>query len=168
MKRHIINLTEEERASLTAITKGGRHAVWKVQRAKILLKSDAGIIDKEIAEHLNVAVRTIERVRKRCALEGIDVALKSRPRAPRKPVMDGEAEANLVLLACSEPPEGRPRWTLGLLRDKLVELQIVDAVGKETVRRTLKKKRIETLASGKVLYSTKAKRRVRCGDGRRA
>lgn len=168
MKHYIINLTDEERAALTGITKGGRHAVRKVQRAKILLKSDAGIIDKEIAEHLNVNVRTIERVRRRCAVEGVESALTPRPRAPRKSVLDGEAEANLVLLACSEPPEGRQRWTIGLLRDKLVELQVVDSVGKETIRRRLKKKRIETLASGKVLHSSKTKRRVRTGDGGRA
>ena len=167
MKRYIINLTEEERAELTAITKGGRHAVRKVQRAKILLKSDAGIIDKDIAEHLNVNVRTIERIRQRCALEGVDAALTPRPRTPRKSVLDGEAEANLVLLACSEPPEGRQRWTLGLLKDKLVELQVVDSVGIETVRRRLKKKRIETLAPGKVLHSAKTKRSVCTGDGRR-
>ena len=168
MKRYIINLTEEERAELTAITKGGRHAVRKVQRAKILLKSDEGIIDKEIAAHLNVNVRTIERVRQRCALEGVASALSPRPRAPRKSVLDGEAEANLVVLACSEPPEGRQRWTLGLLKDKLVELQVVDSVCIETVRQRLKKKRIETLASGKVLHTSQTKRRVCCGDGGRS
>lgn len=167
MKRYIINLTEEERTALTAITKGGRPAVRKVQRAKILLKSDKGIIDKEISEHLNVNIRTIERVRQRCVLEGVDAAITPRPRTPRKSVLDGEAEANLVLLACSEPPEGRQRWTLGLLKDKLVELQVVDSVGIETVRRRLKKKRIETLASGKVLHSAKTKRSICTGDGRR-
>lgn len=168
MKRYIINLTNDERAALTAITKGGRHAMRKVQRARILLKSDTGITDQEISEHLNVAVRTIERVRQRCALEGVDAALTPRPRAPRKSVLDGEAEANLVVLACSTPPEGRQRWTLGLLKDKLVELQIVDSVGVETVRRTLKKKRIETLAIGKILHSPKTKRGVCAGDGRRS
>ncbi|MCP4677403.1 MAG: IS630 family transposase [Deltaproteobacteria bacterium] len=142
-KRYIINLTDGERAELMKITKGGKHAVRKVQRAKILLKSDTGMIDKEISEHLNVNVRTIERVRQRCTLEGVTAALTPRPRAPRKSVLDGEAEANLVLLACSEPPEGRQRWTTGLLKDKLVELQIVDSVGDETVRRTLKKNELK-------------------------
>ena len=90
MKRYVINLTEEERTALTAITKGGRPAVRKVQRAKILLKSDKGIIDKEISEHLNVNIRTIERVRQRCVLEGVDAAITPRPRTPRKSVLDGD------------------------------------------------------------------------------
>ncbi len=167
MKRYIINLTEEERAALTEISKSGRHALRKVQRAKILLKSDAKLTDKEISEHLDVSVRTIERVRQKCALEGMEAALTPMPRVPRKSVLDGDAEANLVVLACSDPPEGRQRWTLGLLKDKLVELQVVDSVGLETVRRRLKKKRIETLAPGKILHSAKTKRRICTGDGRR-
>jgi transposase len=168
MKRSIIKLTKEERAELTAITKSGRHAARKVQRARILLKSDSGLIDQEIAEHLNVSVSTIERVRRRCALEGVHSALTPRPRPPRKSKLDGELEAKLVHLACCEPPEGRLRWTMNLLADKLVELKWVDDISRETVRRGLKKKRAEALANSKVLHPSKAKRSVRSSDGGRA
>ena len=139
MKLYIINLTEEEREELTSLTTTGRHAARKVLHARILLKADEGLIDEKISEHLNVNVRTVERVRKRCALEGITAALNPKKRPPRDPKIDGEAEARLVLLACSEPPDGRQRWTLRLLADKLVELEVVDSVSHETVRQRLKK-----------------------------
>ena len=168
MKRYIIKLTHEERTKLTQMTKGGRHAVREVQRAQILLKSDAGVIDEEIAEHLNLNVRTVERIRQRYVVEGVDVAVNTAKYPPRVAKFDGEAQAELVHLACSAPPEGRQRWTLQLLADKMVELAIFESVSLEGVRQQLKKKRAKTLANTKVLHSSQRECRVRSGDGRRA
>jgi transposase len=151
MKLYIINLTEEERGNLTRLTTTGHHAARKVRRARILLKADEGLKDEQIAEHLDVNVRTVETVRKQCALEGIDATLTPKKRPPQKPKLDGEAEARLVQIACSEPPEGRQRWTLHLLADKLVELEVVDSISHETVRKRLKK-RVKTLANATILH----------------
>ena len=148
MKLYHINLTEEEREELVRLTTTGRHAARKVMRARILLKADEGLKDEQIAEHLNVTVRTIETVRKQCALEGIDATLTPQKRPPGTTKLDGEGEARLVQIACSEPPNGRQRWTLRLLADKLVELEVTDSICHETVRQCLKKKRAETLANG--------------------
>jgi transposase len=167
MKLYHINLTEEEREELVRLATTGRHAARKVMRARILLKADEGLKDEQIAEHLDVNVRTVEKARKQCAIEGVEATLTPKARPPGKPRLDGEGEARLVQLACSAPPDGRQRWTLHLLADKLVELDVVDAVSHETVRQLLKK-RIETLANTAVLYPPGTKRRVRCGDGRRA
>jgi len=151
MKHYIINLTEKEREELIRLTTTGRHAARKVMHARILLKTDEGLIDELIANHLDINVRTVERVRKRCALEGVSAALSPKKRPPRMPKFDGEAEARLVQLACSEAPMGRRRWTLRLLADKLVELEIVDSIRHETVRQHLKK-RVKTLANTAVLH----------------
>jgi len=168
MKRHIINLTKEEREELVRLTTTGRCAARKVLRAQVLLKADPGLKDEEICEHLYVGIRTVERMRKRCALEGIEAALAARKRPPKAPTSDGETEARLVQLACSKPPDGRQRWTLRLLADKLVELKVVDSISHETVRQRLGKKRVEALAHSEILYPAGKERRVRCGDGRRA
>jgi transposase len=168
MKLYHINLTEEEREELVCLTTTGRHAMRKVVHARILLKADEGLKDEQIAEHLDASICTVERVRKRCALAGIAAALNPKKRPPRKPKLDGEGEARLIQLACSTPPDGRQRWTLHLLADKLVELEVVDSISHETVRQRLEKKRAETLANAKILYSSRKERRVRCGDGRRA
>lgn len=154
MKRYIINLTKLEREELVRLTTTGRHAARKVLHASILLKSNAGIKDEEICEHLNVSVRTVERIRERCATEGIKAALNPKKRPPKEPTFDGETEARLVQLACSKPPQGRQRWTLRLLADKLVELKVVDSISHETVRQRLGKKRVKALAHSKILYST--------------
>lgn len=139
MKRYIINLTDNERQELYRLATTGRHSALKRRHAHILLKTDYGLKDEKIAEHLDVSVRTIERVRKRCALEGITAALHPQKRPPRELKLDGDAEARLVQLACSEAPEGRQRWTLRLLADKLVALDVVDSISHETVRQRLKK-----------------------------
>jgi transposase len=120
-------------------------------RARILLKADEGLKDKQIAEHLDVSVRTIEFVRKRCAHEGIDATLTPKKRPPGKTKLDGEGEAKLVQIACSAPPDGRQRWTLRLLADRLVELKVTDSICRETVRQNLKK-RVKTLANTAVLH----------------
>ena len=151
MKLYHINLTEEEREELVRFTTSGRHAARKLMHARILLKADEDLQDDQIAEHLDVSVCTVERVRKRCTLEGITAALNPKKQPPRKPKLDGEGEARLVQIACSMPPDGRQRWTLHLLADKLVELEVVDSISHETVRQRLKK-RIKTLANTAVLH----------------
>jgi hypothetical protein len=152
-KRYIINLTVVERAALEALLRG-KTALRKRQRALILLKADDGLSDAEIAEEVEVDHRTVERVRERCCLYGLEVAIEQRkpPRPPRESVLDGAAEARLVQIACSSPPDGRARWTLSLLANRMVELRIVDTVSKSTVGRRLKK-RIEALARRALLHS---------------
>jgi transposase len=100
-----------------------------------------GLSDAETAEALETSPRTVERVRQRLVEEGLDAARtrKNRQTPPRRPLLDGQAEARLVALCCSEPPRGRTRWTLRLLADKLVELEVVESISKDSVRRTLKK-----------------------------
>lgn len=153
MKHYIINLTQEEREELIRLTTTGGHSALKMLHARILLKTDEGLVDDQISEHLNINIRTVERVRKRCALEGVSAALSRKKRPQRVPKFDGEAEARLVQLACSEAPKGRQRWTLRLLADKLVELDVVESISHETVRQHLKK-RVKALANTAVLHST--------------
>jgi transposase len=107
----------------------------------VLLKAGDGETDREVAESVEVSVRTVERVRKLFATGGLDAALGRRPQPPRpaKRKLDGAGEAHLVALACSEPPQGRPEWTLRLLAGRAVELKYAEAVSYETVRRVLKK-----------------------------
>jgi transposase len=141
MKRYLVNLSASEREELQRLTTTGRAAAQKVKHAHILLKADDGLTDAEISVHLNVGVRTIERVRQRCVVEGIAAALDRRKQPLRAYALklDGEAEARLVQVACSEAPDGRCKWTLRLLADKLVELEVVDSISHETVRQRLKK-----------------------------
>jgi len=169
-KRYIINLTAEERAGLEAMISRGRASALKLGRARILLKADDGMTDAEIADELGVGHRTVERVRERCCLVGLEAALdrKKQDRPSRVPKLDGDAEARLIQLACSEPPSGRARWTLSLLADKLVELRIVDSVSTTTVYRRLEKKCVQTVASRALLHPRREKRRVRARDGGRA
>lgn len=168
MKLYHINLTKKEREELVRLTTTGRHASRKVMHARILLKADEGLKDEQIAKHLDVSVCTVERVRKRCAFDGVTAALNPKKGPQRKLKLDGEGEARLVQLACSEPLGGRQRWTLHLLADKLVELEVALSISHETVRHRLKKKRAEALENAKVLHPSRTERRIRCGDGRRA
>ncbi len=140
-KRYIVNLTAAEREALSQLVARERVSGLKRMRASILLKADDGMTDTEIADDLDVALVTVERVRKRCVERGIEACLdrkqQDNPSRPRK--LDGASEAQLVRLACSEPPTGRARWTLSLLAGRLVELKIFDSVSKSTVQRGLKK-----------------------------
>ena len=116
-----------------------------MRRAQILLLTDETCVegswkDTDIARALNIHKRTVERTREKCVLEGLDAALNhTRPYKKRSKVLDGAAEARLVQLACSEAAEGQERWTIQMLTDKLIELEIVETVSRETVRTTLKK-----------------------------
>jgi transposase len=146
MKKYKVTLTAEERNSLQDLIAAGKAAAQKLAHARILLKADAAPggpawTDACIAEAVEVNVATVERVRERFVEQGLDAALdrKKQRRPSRERKLDGQAEARLVALACSEPPLGRDRWTLRLLADKLVELEVVDTVCTETVRQVLKK-----------------------------
>jgi len=146
MKRYKITLTDEERNSLQELIAAGKAAAKKRTHARILLKADAAPggpawTDARIAEALEVNPRTVERLRQRFVEQGLDAALgrKKQDRPSRPRTLDGKAEARLIAVACSQPPQGRTRWTLRLLADKLVELEVVDTVSTETIRRTLKK-----------------------------
>lgn len=146
MKRYIVTLTDEERAELEAMLAGGKASALKQAHARILLKADVssggpGWSDSKIAEAVEVGTATVERVRKRFVEQGFEAALARRPqeRPSRPKTLDGRAEARLIALACSPPPGGRKAWTMQLLADRLVELEVVPAVCDETVRRCLKK-----------------------------
>ena len=146
MKRYIVTLTEEERKFLTELTSKGRHRSQKVLNALILLACDKGkyqhlrSTNAEISKVLNTSMRKIDRVKKRFVTSGLDVALngKKSVRIYEKKA-DGDFEAHLVALSCSDPPEGFARWSLRLLADKVVELNYIDSISHETVRRVLKK-----------------------------
>jgi transposase len=141
MKRYVVNLTEDERASLEELTRRARVSGLKRQRALILLKADDGLTDREIADELEVGLVTVERVRKRCIERGIAATLDRKPQeSPSRPrKFDGTSEAKLTQIACSEPPAGQARWTIGLLADKLIELRVFESVSKSSVQRSLKK-----------------------------
>ena len=145
-KKYLVTLTPEEREQLTDLLSAGKRSALTLTRARILLKADQADSgpawpDERIAEALDCGLRTIERVRQRFVERGLEGALGRKPqdRPGRLRKLDGRAEARLIALACSEPPDGRATWTMQLLADKLVELHIVDSVCDETVRRVLKK-----------------------------
>jgi transposase len=146
-KTYRVKLVDEERAYLESLLSAGKAAARTLTHARILLKADQGPAgpswtDEAIAEAFEVNRSTVERVRQRCVEEGFDAALRPRPsRQLRLRKLDGAQEAQLVTLACSPAPDGRDRWTLQLLADRLVELEVVDSISYETVRRTLKKTR---------------------------
>ena len=144
-KRYVVALSEEERTSLERMIAAGVAPARKLTHARILLKADAppggpGWVDERIAEAIEVSQPTVARVRRQCQEEGLAAALHRR--APTREYvrkLDGKQEAQLIALACSEPPVGQQRWTLRRLADKLVELEVVEAISYQTVRRTLKK-----------------------------
>jgi transposase len=143
--KHVVRLTAADCRRLARLTRSGEHPARAVTHARILLKADQADggpawDDAAIAAALDCGTRTVARVRKAFAEGGLDRAVHRRkPTGRRFQKLDGEQEARLVALACSAPPDGKARWTLQLLADRLVELRVVDAVSDETVRRTLKK-----------------------------
>ena len=142
MKRvHAVNLTEEDKDKLNQFLRKGKSSARSQTRARILLLADEGLEDDEIVETLKVSKSTVWRIRKRYWECGLDFALNEKPRNGAPPKIDGRIEARLTLLACSEPPEGRSKWTLRLLTDKLVELEAVDSISHMSVHRLLKKTR---------------------------
>ena len=142
-KKYVVLLGEEERSELLKLTTSGSCPVRKARRANILLLADQGgeaLTDKAISKALTVSATTIEKVRKHFVEEGLQATInRKKPVRDYKGILDGEKEAQLVRLACSEPPEGRSRWTLRLLAGRMVELEYVEHLSHETVRGALKK-----------------------------
>ena len=145
-KKFIIRLTAAERQALEDLVRKGKAAAYRRTHAQILLWADEGdhgpaLLDSEVANTVGVNERTVSRLRQRCVEEGLDAALERKRRVREKHrVLDGDGEARLVALMCSEPPPGQSRWTLTLLGGRLVELGIVDSISHESVRRVLKKR----------------------------
>jgi len=144
-KKYIITLTQEERQMLQDMLSRGKAAARKLMHARILLKADVaaggpGWNDEAIAEALEIGRATVERVRTEFVEEGLEAALERRkPRRQYQRKLDGDGEAHLIALACQKPPEGHSHWTLRLLADRMVQLEYVDEISYQTVRRTLKK-----------------------------
>ena len=138
-KIYIVDLAEEERAYLLDFIKTGEKSARKLNRARILLLADENKPDCEIAEVLHTGASTIQRTRQRFVEGNLEGGLNERPRQGRSKKLDEKGEAILETLAHSKPPEGRKRWTLQLLADRLVQLRIVDCISYETVRQEVKK-----------------------------
>jgi hypothetical protein len=147
-KRYVVTLSADERRQLDDLVRSGKRSARGITRARVLLLTDQGPDgpgweDRRVAEALGCGHRAVERVRERFVTAGLDAALTHATPAtpPRQPALDGAAEAKLVALACAAAPDGRKAWTLRLLAGKLVELDGVEAVSHETVRRVLEKTR---------------------------
>lgn len=162
-KLHVVRLSEQERARLQDMTRKGVVHVRMLHRAEALLLSDDGMRDERIAERIGISVSTVERTRRQYRQAGLDAALREKPRPGAVPKLDAKAEAYLVALACSDPPEGRDTWTMQLLADRLVELNYVESISDETVRRRLKKT-AEAVAEEAVVHRA-GHRRVRLAHG---
>jgi len=146
VKKYVVRLSAEERATLEALIAKGKHPAAQLLKARILLKADVsdggdGWSDSRIVRALDTSPATVARTRQRLVEEGFDAVLtrKHSPNSARTRIFDGAAEAKLIALACSTPPAGRARWTLGLLEEKVVELRIVARASDNTIGRTLKK-----------------------------
>lgn len=145
-KKYLVKLTETERQDLEKLVYKGKAAAYRRTHAQILLCADEGrhgpgLLDSEVADRVGVNERTVSRLRQRCVEEGLEAALERKPRAREKSrVLDGDGEAHLVALMCGTPPSGQSRWTLQLLANRLVELNIVESISHETVRQVLKKR----------------------------
>lgn len=138
-KLYLIKLNDEEHQSLLEMTRKGKIKARQMKRAMILLKANEGLSDPQIMSALGVSRPCVERIRKRFVLGGLQKALNEDPRPGQKRKLDGRGEATLIATACSEVPEGHEHWTLRLLAGKMVELDVVDSISYETIRRTLKK-----------------------------
>ena len=157
-KRYVVKLSSKEREQLEGLINRGREAAYRRRHAQVLLLVDEGkqgpaLTDKDAAERAGFTRRSVEQIRERCVTEGLSSALeRKKHRRHRSRKLDGEGEARLVSIACSDAPEGYARWTLERLADKLVELNVVDSISHEYVRQVLKKHH-QTLAKANVVYS---------------
>ena len=138
-KVYVVDLTREEKTELLELVSKGEARARTMNRAHILLLAEEGRTDKDIAEALHTSPSTVERTRRRLVEGGLEHALKESPRPGGRRKLDGRQEAYLVALACSDPPEGKKRWSMQMLADKLVELEGVEGISDETIRRTLKR-----------------------------
>jgi hypothetical protein len=182
VKKYVVKLSAKERGQLDTLIRSGKHPARKLTRARILLKADVGEAgegwsDSQIAAALGTGLTTVARIRQQLVEEGFASVLtpKRSPASARQRVFDGAGEAQLTALACSEPPKGRARWTLRLLEDKVVELNIVARVSDNTIGRTLKKSKLKPHLKEQCVIPPPAfagagscQRRVRGRHGRRA
>ena len=137
--RYRVTLTDEERARLRDLTRKGTTSARMVRRARTLLLAAEERTDEAIAAALQIGVATVERTRRRCVEEGVEAALRERPRPGARPKLGPKERAFVVALACTRPPEGRKRWTMHLLADRVVELQVVPDITDEAIRLLLKR-----------------------------
>ncbi len=139
VKRYRVSLTDEERARLGALTRRGTASVRMVRRAQTLLLASEGRTDEAIASALQIGTTTVERTRRRFVEDGLEAALRERPRPGARPKLGAKEQAFVVARACTTPPEGRARWTMQLLADRVVELQLAPDITDEAIRRLLKR-----------------------------
>jgi transposase len=137
-KKYLVDLSADERETLRQLVRRGKHSSRKVTRARILLLAAGGATDEQIVSALSCGINTVERTRRRFVEEGLG-CLNERARRGAERKLSGKQEAHLVAVACSTPPEGRARWTLRLLADRVVELGFASTIARETVRQVLKK-----------------------------
>jgi transposase len=168
--KYVVRLTEDERCHLDGLINKGKVGAEKRRRAQILLKADAGdegsgFTDREIAEALDVGLATVHRVRQAYVEQGFEAVFSRKPKCRHRPrILDGAAEAQLVVLTCSPAPEGFARWTLQLLANRIVELEIVPSISVSTIHRTLKK-RAEALVETAMGVAERGRRGFRCRHG---
>jgi hypothetical protein len=155
VKKYVVNLSDTERERLNGLIHMGKHPARQLTKARILLKADVsaageGWSDRRIATALDTSIDTVARTRQQLVEEGFEAVLtrKHSPASARPRIFDGAAEAKLIALACSKPPNGRARWTLHLLEEAVVELNIVERASDNTIGRTLKKMRSDLTCSG--------------------
>jgi hypothetical protein len=172
-KKYIVRLTAEERQTLSEVVRKLKGSSQKVRRAQILLKADAdgpGWTDAQIADAFGCRIKTVENVRQSLVERGFEVTLhgKKREQPATTKRLDGEQEAKVIAMRLGPPPKGYANWTLRLLARKVVELEIVDSVSHETIRRTLKKNRHDKSQDSILGHSSRSRRRIRGEHGRSA
>jgi hypothetical protein len=172
VKKYVVQLSEDERHQLNELIRKGKSSAQRLTKARILLKADVseageGWSDSRIMEALETSATTVYRTRQQLVEEGFEAVLsrKQRTRPPVAPIFDGEKEAQLIALACSQPPKGRARWTLRLLEDKVVELNIVDRASDSTIWRVLKKKHPQAASQETVGHPAGTEQRIRSRHG---
>ena len=137
--KYVVDLSEEEEQQLRKIISRGKVSARRAARARMLLKANEGLSDEQVAGSLEVGSAKVGRIRQRFVEEGLEAALKDKPRPGQPRKLSGKQEAHLIAVACSDPPKGRARWTLRVLAGKVVELGFVESICHETVRQILKK-----------------------------
>lgn len=161
MKRYVVRLQAAERDELKDLVSKGKTAAYKIRHANILLRVDAdgpNWSDEQAARAFGCHLNTVRNVRQRFVAQGLEAALerKKQEKPSRQPIIDGEAEARLIKIACGQPPQGRNKWTMQLLAERMVELKVVESVCKETVRQALKK-----MNSSRIFASVGSFRQIR-------
>lgn len=139
MRKEKLKLSKAESQKLQEIVRKGENKARVITRSRILLLSEEGRTDQQVADALQIGRATVERIRRRAVREGVEVALVDRPRPGAEPKLDVKQEAQLIAIACSEPPAGQKRWTIRLLMEEVMQRKIVDSISFETVRRIVKK-----------------------------